>query len=52
MTLQFSWDGKNNVGCVEVFPREAFKAEFSNAHVHSKGRIKYLKAFMLVKLVE
>lgn len=49
MPLHLSWDGKSNVGCVNVFPREAFKAEFSNAHVHSKDRIKYLKAFMLVK---
>lgn len=52
MLLHLSWDGKNNVGCVNVFPCEAFKAEFSNAHVHSKGRIKHLKAFMLVKSFE
>lgn len=52
MPLQLSWDGKNNVGCVDVFPHEAFKAEISNALVYSKGRIKYLKAFMFVKLVE
>lgn len=49
MPLHLSWDGKNNVGCVDVFPHEIFKAEFSNANVHSKGRIKYLKAFILVK---
>lgn len=44
--------GENNVGCVDVFPREALKAEFLNAHVHSKGRVKYLKAFMLVNSFE
>lgn len=52
MPLHLSWDGKKNVGCVEVFPCEALKAEFPNAHVHSKDTIKYLKAFMLVKSFE
>lgn len=34
---------------LEFFVHEALRNEFSNAHMHRKGRIKYLKAFMLVK---
>lgn len=37
---------------LDVFVHEALRNEFSNNHVHRKGRIKYLKAIMLVKSFE